>query len=152
MNRPEQSSPPVNTDTLADPRLLSSLNQLGSTMLPIRIRGQCMSPRLQDGELAYFARQKFYWPGDIVVFTRSNGQLVAHRLLGYYRRNGKWKAFTKGDNNRAPDGEVAITKLIGKITSQQAGLVDRFMSISQFSRYVLLHLAHGIRKAISPRS
>src|SRR5260370_42202504 len=71
--------------------------------LAVTVRGECMAPRLRDGDRVAVAPARRYWPGDIVAFHTPQGRLALHRLLGYRLAAGRLACVTRGDRCSLPD-------------------------------------------------
>ncbi len=93
-----------------------------------------MVPALNDGQQAPVRQSHLYIPGDIIVFESKFGQILSHRLLGYYFRHGKFHFLTQADN--APDVDAGISRqqIIGKI-QLPVSFHRRLFSLGQFLRY-----------------
>ena len=63
--------------------------------LTLIVSGQCMGEALPDGSEVHVRARKIYWPGDIVVYTRGDGRLVSHRILGYLPGRYGWLAMAR---------------------------------------------------------
>lgn len=87
--------------------------------LSIRISGDCMLPLIKDGALVEVSRRKIYWPGDILVKRCLNGQLISHRLIGYYPRKGKFNFVTRADNANNSDAAIENSQIIGRVSGGQ---------------------------------
>lgn len=84
--------------------------------LRVRINGDCMMPLIADGAMIEIRSRRNYLPGDILVKRVDNGQLVAHRLLGAYPRNGGLYYITRADNAGREDAPIAAAQVIGKVS------------------------------------
>ncbi|HXO41719.1 MAG TPA: S24 family peptidase, partial [Thermoanaerobaculia bacterium] len=50
-------------------RVAAALRELARELpLAVTVRGECMAPRLHDGDRVAVAPARRYWPGDIVAF------------------------------------------------------------------------------------
>jgi hypothetical protein len=83
--------------------------------LTLKIQGQCMEPVLDSGSEAVVSHKRFYLPGDIIVFRRQDGELVVHRLLLVYWKNGVCKVLAKADRSHRSDAAVACSEILGRI-------------------------------------
>jgi hypothetical protein len=83
--------------------------------LTLTINGLCMGDNLPDGSQATIIRKTFYWPGDIVVLSRSSHQLFSHRFLGYLPGRTGWKAITMADSETLPDAPAPVGRMLGKV-------------------------------------
>ncbi len=71
-----------------------------------------MGSALPDGSAVRVGARR-PWPGDVVVVRSRDGSLVAHRLLGAYRRDGRLRLVTRGDAVARTDAPVCATRLVG---------------------------------------
>ena len=74
------------------------------------VEGQSMEPTLRSGDLLLLRRDLNPEVGDIVVYEKSPGILIVHRIV----KVGD-EIVTKGDNNRAPDPVFEKEKIVGKV-------------------------------------
>lgn len=116
---------------------LKSVAEAGE--LPIRINGRCMAPLIEDNARVLIHKQSFYWPGDVVVKRCASGQLVAHRLIGTYPRNGGLNIITRADDADKADPAIASTQIIGRVAGGECAeavvhvpLPARIKSLGQF--------------------
>jgi signal peptidase I len=105
--------------------------------MPVTIRGDCMAPLLNDGDRVMIKRSRYYMPGDILVYCNSSGDLISHRMLGYYFWKGEWRLLIKADNVLKPDGGVAAHHVLGKVQSSHPGFRMRLRSFGFFLRFTL---------------
>jgi hypothetical protein len=108
---------PCATGTLIDPgtRLAAGLRALARELpLAVTVRGDCMAPRLRDGDRVMVAPAARYWPGDIVAFRTPQGRLALHRLLGYRWCSGRLACVTRGDRCELADSPLAPQLLLGR--------------------------------------
>lgn len=112
------------------------LKEAAADDLQLSLRGECMTPSLQNGSNIKVRSTSFYWPGDVLVFRDPNDRLLAHRLIGYYRRGGKWKCLTQADNARRPDSGVSSAQVIGKVVSTPVSLRHRMSAAWRYIRHV----------------
>jgi hypothetical protein len=87
--------------------------------LTCRVRGISMQPLLADGERVELARERRYWPGDVVALVSPGGHPLVHRLLGFYPRRGRWLAVTRGDAAPAADSPVPLSALLGRVVAAE---------------------------------
>jgi hypothetical protein len=106
--------------------------------LRLRLAGQCMAPALEDGRSVDVVATRRYWPGDVVVFARRDGTLVAHRLLGI-RPGRPWLAFTQADRSATPDSAVALHEIVGRVVVD-VRVADRLRALGRFASLVLQRL------------
>lgn len=98
---------------------LPALQSLAAeTPLPMRVRGDCMAPLVQDGAwVAIGGPADRYWPGDVVAVRTAGRGLALHRVLGAYRRRGEWRYLTQGDRALGPDRAVTGAEILGRLNS-----------------------------------
>jgi hypothetical protein len=82
--------------------------------LSLELRGGSMAPTLPEHGRVRVAAAGRLWPGDILVVADAHGQLVAHRLLGSYRRHGR-RLVLRGDAAPSCDAPVAPGQVIGRV-------------------------------------
>lgn len=102
--------------------------------LRLRISGSCMEPALLGGRQVEVVASRLYWPGDILVFARRDGRLVAHRFLGY-RPGLPMRVFTQADHSPQPDSAVARDEIVGRVVVR-VGAADRLRALARFARLV----------------
>lgn len=96
-------------------RIAAALRELARELpLAVTVRGECMAPRLRDGDRVAVAPARRYWPGDIVAFHTPQGRLALHRLLGYRLVAGRLACVTRGDRCSLPDPPLAPGRLLGR--------------------------------------
>ena len=105
--------------------------------IPVTICGDCMAPLLNDGDRVMIKNSRFYLPGDILVYCNSSGDLISHRMLGYYFWKGDWRLLIKADNAFKPDCGVAANHVLGKVLGSKPGIRMRLQSIGFFLRFTL---------------
>jgi hypothetical protein len=111
------------------------LKEAAADDLQLLLRGDCMTPCLRNGSTIKVRNTGFYWPGDVLVYRDQHNQLLAHRLLGYYRRQGNWKYLIQADNAPGPDAGVAFAGVIGKVISEPVSLRHRISAAWRYARY-----------------
>ncbi|MFT5098286.1 MAG: phage repressor protein C with HTH and peptisase S24 domain [Lysobacterales bacterium] len=121
------------------------LKEAAADDLQLSLRGDCMTPSLHNGSNIKVRSAGFYWPGDVLVYRDQNDHLLAHRLLGYYRRQGNWRYLTQADNARRPDMGVAAFQVIGKVLSAPVSLRHRISAAWRFTRHVARYL-HQLKR------
>ena len=123
--------------------------------LSIRISGNCMQPLIMDGALVCVQKQAVYWPGDVLVKRNSVGQLIAHRLIGFYPRRGKLYFVCRADNAQIADAAVAGAQIIGRVSGGECSksvvsvpLGHRIRAIGQFTLLATRGLARRLAKIL----
>jgi peptidase S24-like protein len=128
-----------------------ALRELASeNPLSLRIQGDCMSPLLKDGAVVEISSRRLYWPGDVLIFRRHDGEVLVHRLLGCYPWSNGMRFLTKADNALRPDGSVKWRQIIGKVSGGEVScllssvpLRHRFRAVTCFVRFAVCRLATG---------
>lgn len=116
-----------------DSRALVLLREIAANdAVMVSIRGACMEPRVRDASRVLVRARRVYWPGDVIVFRAHNGQLTAHRVLGW-RPAG---LVTKGDGCDAHDAPIGRGRVIGVV---DAGVTvrERLAAIAAFARIAI---------------
>jgi hypothetical protein len=122
------------------PRFMAPLRSLAvAEGLWVRVSGECMSPRLQDGALVPLTPAAFYWPGDVVAFLSGAGRLVAHRVVGYHPGRGGLYLWTQADSASRPDAPVAPRFVLGRV-ALQVSLPERWRAVGRLARHLLSRL------------
>jgi hypothetical protein len=111
----------------------------------IRITGDCMAPRLRDNAYVWVQARRRYWPGDALVIRSPAGALMAHRLIGAYRRRGHWRWLTQADSTPQPDFAVTASEIIGRLSGGECSpelisvpLRHRVWAAWRFLRFALI--------------
>ena len=119
--------------------------------LTIRVAGECMVPLLEDGAMVSVRKQKRYWPGDVLIKRESDGRLVAHRLLGCYRKGGETRFVTRADNISKADAAVKGAMIIGRVSGGDCAEVvisvpalSRLRAMGQFVVLGVQRLVHRL--------
>lgn len=102
--------------------------------LRLRLAGQCMEPSLEDGGTVDVVAARAYWPGDVIVFARGDGRLVAHRLLGF-RPGRPALFFTQADRSPEPDSAIAFRDIVGRVVAPVTAAA-RLRALGRFARLV----------------
>jgi|Deesub1362B_J571_1020462.scaffolds.fasta_scaffold23399_2 signal peptidase len=92
------------------------LNISGITLLAV-VEGRSMEPLLQTGDLVLVIRSGAdgITVGDVIVYRKSDGSFIIHRVV-QIKKNGNMVYFvTKGDNNRFEDPPIPEESVIGKV-------------------------------------
>lgn len=110
--------------------------------LMINMKGFSMFPTLRPGDVGKVEKclAEEVKAGDILVF-KSNGKLIAHRLIRKKSDKGREVFITQGDNNSFFDQPFVNEELIGKITSfERSGKTISVDSFSiKLSRFKAMH-------------
>lgn len=94
----------------------SCLRQLAAQdPLELRVKGDCMTPLIADGDRVRVAPRRCYVPGDILVFRGRSGQLVSHRLLGWYLERGRLRLLTQADRAPLHDAPLSPRQVLGRL-------------------------------------
>lgn len=104
--------------------LKHSLNKNGWIDLPAK--GVSMFPFIREGNICRFILQEpaLLKKGEIVLFTSSSNQLIAHRLCSSFFVNGEQYFLFKGDSNLGFDELVKANQIIGKLSLIQSKRVQ----------------------------
>ena len=81
-----------------------------------QVKGQSMAPFVRDGDIVTVAPvgKRPLRIGDVVAFTSPQaGMFLVHRVVG---KHGD-KLLVKGDNCAGPDGRVAVSAVLGRVTT-----------------------------------
>ena len=121
--------------------------------LSIRVSGVCMQPLINDGARVIVHKQSLYWPGDVLVKRGFQGQLFAHRLIGFYPRKGGLFFVSCADNTVFADAPVAGSLIIGRVSGGEcAGSVvrvplrKRIKAFGQFVWWFVRRVGHRIMR------
>ncbi|MDG4554903.1 MAG: S24/S26 family peptidase [Candidatus Competibacter sp.] len=129
-------------------RIVRGLRELAvESPVSLRVSGECMVPLLANGAMIQVVRQRFYWPGDLMVVHAPDGRLLVHRLLGCYSKGRGWRWLTQADNARWPDAALPTERIIGKVCGGDCSewlvrvpLAHRVKAVLRFFRFVLIHM------------
>ncbi|HLX06598.1 MAG TPA: S24/S26 family peptidase [Thermoanaerobaculia bacterium] len=122
------------------PSLAAGLRELARERpLALTVRGDCMAPRLRDGERVTVTPARCYWPGDVVAFQTAQGRIAVHRLLGYRLVAGRLAWVTRGDRCASPDPPPGRERWLGRAAVPPTAL--------ERARALLALLALGWRAA-----
>ena len=105
------------------------------------VEGQSMEPTLRSGDLLLFRRDSNPEVGDIIVYEKSPGILIVHRIVSEIGD----EIVTKGDNNGYPDPIFEKDKIGGKVTL----VIPRFRIIQKYSIFLSVFLLAVIILEIS---
>jgi hypothetical protein len=120
-----------------DRRIFSVLREIARREgVSVKVRGKCMEPVLGDGADVSVTARRIYFPGDVVVYRRRSGELVAHRVLGW-RRAG---LVTQGDHCDEHDPPVPPGEIVGAVDTIPVLARHRLRAILQLARIVMRRL------------
>jgi signal peptidase I len=108
----------------------------GEAPVSMRIAGDCMEPLIASGATISVRKQRFYLPGDVIVFRTPAGDIAAHRLLGYRMSGGRAALVTKGDRCTLHDAPVPLAMIVGAIAGVPVSMRARLAALSQLARIV----------------
>jgi phage repressor protein C with HTH and peptisase S24 domain len=138
--------------TVSKSAAIAIRDMAGEKPLAVRIKGNCMAPLLPSGALVQIARRPYHWPGDLLVILGNDGQLIAHRLIGFYPRAGGMRWLTQADAAERPDGAVTGDRIIGRVrsvgyaaTPLRVPFRHRVRAFLQFARFVSFRLTRRAR-------
>lgn len=116
-------------------QLLSyAIRKHGEIKLPAQ--GNSMFPYIRRGNECSFIPcvASSLRKGDIVLFSTSNGQLIAHRYYETKFMNGRLYYLFKGDANLGFDEPVSHEQIIGKLASIHINKAD--LSVTDTPSYI----------------
>lgn len=99
--------------TALDTQLLQDFCQEGT--LSFRVRDQCMTPAILEGENVIVTSCRLYWPGDILVFRQGDAGLRIHRLIAYRFKGRSLQLLTRGDRSKFFDAPIHPDQVVGKV-------------------------------------
>ncbi len=118
-------------------QILQTLMQKDS--VTVHVCGMCMAPLITADAQLRVRRRRIYLPGDIVVFTTADNRYLVHRIIGLYRKGGRWKYLTQADNCARPDAAIGQDALLGRVTAgdclTQAVRVPLFHRLRALARF-----------------
>lgn len=108
-----------------------------------------MGNALPCGSEVRVRKQSVYWPGDIVLFARGDGQLVSHRMLGYLPGRTGWLVLTQADAESHPDPVIPASRVLGAVEAingqpARCSLRWRVRSLARFVSGTLLWARHRL--------
>jgi signal peptidase I len=107
----------VNTQAYLD--MVRDLLAEGKTAVPVPVKGVSMRPFLRDGDRVFLDLPgDRVRPGDIVLYTRPNGQYVLHRI---YRVNKNGSFWIIGDSQLTPEPIIGMSCVHAKVSFVIAG-------------------------------
>ena len=102
----------------------------------INTRGSSMFPLIRTRDKITISPEKNPDIGDIIVFKR-NDQMVCHRLVKVFERDGARYFQTRGDTHFSLDEPVLAAQILGKVTRIERGNVSLMRRILLFVYPVL---------------
>jgi hypothetical protein len=141
-----------------DTQLLRDFCQEGT--LTFRVRDECMTPAIFEGENVIVSPCRFYWPGDILVFHHGDTSLRIHRLIAYRFKGWSLQLLTRGDRSECFDTPIHLDQVIGKVKAVSSrGGRDSLRRIWPLARGVMdlgrmaaLLLASRVRRVCSAKN
>jgi hypothetical protein len=84
----------------------------------LTVVGWSMEPLLFDGDRVVLRSRRRYLPGDLVCFRHPRSRdLVTHRLVGGFWRDGEWRLLTRSERTGRFDPPVPVTDVFGRVTA-----------------------------------
>ncbi|RMG56048.1 MAG: signal peptidase I [Acidobacteria bacterium] len=124
-----------------DIRSLSEQILKSGRVLRFRVRGESMSPLLEDGDVIEVQRVPAgqLYVGDIVLFRSKEGEFLVHRCVKRQSASGQIWVTTKGDAGRGLDRPITVDEVLGRVIRIHRRGRVRFElgSWSRFMNYVL---------------
>lgn len=110
---------PWTLDTTEYLDMVCHLLRQGETSVAVPVTGRSMCPFLYPGDTAYLdLPDKKLKKGDIVLFTRPNGQYILHRIVGV-REDGGYLLL--GDGQLVPEPVMDPSRICARVTSVRRG-------------------------------
>jgi len=123
------------------PRTLEFLRELaGDEGVAVVVRGDCMEPLIRGGARLTVRKRRFYFPGDVIVFRTPNGELAAHRILGYRRAGGGMAFVTKGDHCLRHDAPIEPSMVVGAVEGLAIHYGDRLGALARLGGIIVRRL------------
>jgi Peptidase S24-like len=128
----------------------TALRQLARELpIAVTVRGDCMAPRLRDGDRVAVAAARRYWPGDVVAFHTPQGRIALHRLLGYRWLGGRLACVTRGDRCGRADAPLPPGRLLGRAAVAPTP-ADRARAMLAFLALALRAARRRLGRALRP--
>jgi signal peptidase I len=91
--------------------------------LKLSAPGQSMLPCVQDGDVITVVPCTLVDLnlGDVVLYEKGDGSLIAHRLIRIGHEMGLVRFTMMGDNSRLPDRAIAPEQVLGKVVTVGRG-------------------------------
>ncbi len=125
-----------------------------SEPVSLTVNGDCMRPALEDGDRIRVRRARFYLPGDLLAFQRSDGRLLVHRLLGYSIGRHGLQILARGDHLSREDEPVAFAQVVGRVIATghrrtSIRLVERLRAVLHYAQVTIRRYARSWVSATS---
>ncbi|WP_017187208.1 signal peptidase I [Alkalibacillus haloalkaliphilus] len=118
---------------LAFSNLIQSDQQETTSILSfdiLNVLSGSMEPHLSPGDIIIIRNDSEVKEGDVITFQGKQNNLVTHRVIGVFEKNGITHYETKGDANKTPDRQyVSNEEVIGKLSLSipKAGYILDFL-------------------------
>jgi len=104
------------------------------------VRGQCMSPLIEDHSKITVEPGTGLRCGDVMLWQDEAGQFTCHRYLGRFPGRRGFGAVSWADNSHRPDGLVCNQAIFGRVSSVDdellhIGIGDRLRARLRYFRY-----------------
>ncbi len=119
------------------------VQQHGSSLV---VDGDCMAPRIRDGERVGLVPVSRPFPGDIVAVRDSSGRILVHRCVAYrpLATWREWAIVTQADtvsSTTAVDVPTRVSEVLGRVVSVEGRVVhislrERFDALIRSCRLV----------------
>jgi signal peptidase I len=103
----------------------------------IKASGLSMFPFISTGDRITISPPKDLNTGDIIVFNRG-GQMVAHKLVKVFEKDGTRYYRTRGDSSFRLDQPITAGQIIGKVVRIERARLS-------FARRVILFISPALR-------
>jgi signal peptidase I len=117
----------------------------------VRVAGSSMLPALWPGDELEVRAQGLAEPsrGELVLFVR-DGRLCTHRLISRLEHAGSAQLITRGDAATAGDPPLAMSEILGTVTSISRGGREIQLSSSPAHKLLSFGIRHSdfIRRAV----
>ena len=131
-----------------------ALRELARTgPLPMRVRGICMQPWIDDDAHVEIRAADRYWPGDVLAVRTEDGRILLHRLLGAYPTRTGLRYLTRGDRSLRPDAAVRHHAILGRLAAGHCTtaaahppLAHRARSLGAFSLFMARHALNALTR------
>ena len=97
----------------------------------IRTSGLSMFPSIGTGDRITISPQKDVNTGDVIVFNRG-GQMVAHKLVKVFEKEGIRHYQTRGDSSFRLDEPITTGQILGKVVRIERGNISLVRRILLF--------------------